>query len=168
MSQKLEETTLSREVQAASLGARTEVTSADLSSFDERIRRALGAALEKKALDLTVLDLRGIATFTDFFVITTGTNRRQCQAISDEVVEQLKRSGTRAARVEGFQTAEWILIDYGDFVVHVFDEKARRFYDLERLWREARRIDVSPDQLGSEISNFKPEISNPKSDVADL
>lgn len=168
MSQNLKETTLSPEVQAASLGARTEVTSGDLSSFDERIRRALGAALEKKALDLTVLDLRGIASFTDFFVITTGTNRRQCQAISDEVVEQLKRSGTRAARVEGFQTAEWILIDYGDFVVHVFDEKARRFYDLERLWREARRIDVSPDQLGSETPNFKSEISNLKSDVSDL
>ncbi len=71
------------------------------------------------------------------------------QAISDEVVEQLKRAGTRAARVEGYQTAEWILIDYGDFVVHVFDEKARRFYDLERLWREAKRVDISPEQLGS-------------------
>jgi ribosome-associated protein len=168
MSQKLKEKTLSAEVQAASLGVRSENTGGDLSSFDERIRRALSAALEKKALDLTVLDLRGIASFTDFFVITTGTNRRQCQAISDEVVEQLKRSGTRAARVEGFQTAEWILIDYGDFVVHIFDEKARRFYDLERLWREARRIDVSPEQVGSETLNFKSEISNLKSERPDL
>ena len=168
MSQKLKEKTLSPEVQAASLGARSEKTGGDLSSFDERIRRALRAALEKKALDLTVLDLRGIASFTDFFVITTGTNRRQCQAISDEVVEQLKRSGTRAARVEGFQTAEWILIDYGDFVVHIFDEKARRFYDLERLWREARRIDVSPEQIGSEISNFKSEKSNLSGERSDL
>lgn len=168
MSQKLKEKTLSPEVQAASLGAQAESTGGDLSSFDVRIRRALRAALEKKALDLTVLDLRGIASFTDFFVITTGTNRRQCQAISDEVVEQLKRGGTRAARVEGFQTAEWILIDYGDFVVHIFDEKARRFYDLERLWREARRIDVSPGQLGSETSNFKSEISNLGSGSLDL
>ena len=168
MSQKLKEKTLSAEVQAASLGVRSEATGGDLSSFDERIRRALRAALEKKALDLTVLDLRGIASFTDFFVITTGTNRRQCQAISDEVVEQLKRSGTRAARVEGFQTAEWILIDYGDFVVHIFDEKARRFYDLERLWREARRIDVSPGQIGSENLSFNPEISNLKSEGSDL
>jgi len=168
MSQKLKEETSSLGVQAASLGGRTEVSSADLSGFDERIRRALGAALEKKALDLTVLDLRGIASFTDFFVITTGTNRRQCQAISDEVVEQLKRSGTRAARVEGFQTAEWILIDYGDFVVHVFDDKARGFYDLERLWREAQRIDVAPAQLRSEISGFKSEIANLKPDVSDL
>src|ERR1700704_3678688 len=149
MSQKLKDQSLSSEVRAAALGSRTEATSGDIADFDERIRRTLGAALEKKALDLTVLDLRGIASFTDFFVITTGTNRRQCQAISDEVVEQLKRSGTRAARVEGYQTAEWILVDYGDFVVHVFDEKARRFYDLERLWRESKRV-VLPGELASE------------------
>lgn len=115
--------------------------------FDERIQRALHAAAEKKAGDLTVLDLREVASFTDFFVITSGTNKRQIQAIADEVVEQLKHSGTRAARVEGYQSAEWILVDYGDFIVHVFDERARRFYDLERLWREARRVDVSPEQI---------------------
>jgi len=153
MSQKLKDKSLSPEIQAAALGSRvvsgTKATVVDLSDFDERIRRTLNAAAEKKALDLTVLDLREIASFTDFFVIATGTNRRQVQAISDEVVEQLKRGGTRAARVEGYQTAEWILVDYGDFVVHVFDDKARRFYDLERLWREARRVDVAPEQLGS-------------------
>lgn len=168
MSQKLKDDLTSPEVQAAALGSRAEATAADIADFDERIRRTLSAAVDKKALDLTVLDLRDIASFTDFFVITTGTNRRQCQAISDEVVEQLKRHGTRAARVEGFQTAEWILIDYGDFVVHVFDEKARRFYDLERLWREARRLDISPEQLGPEISDFKSEISNLKSEKSDL
>jgi ribosome-associated protein len=168
MSQKLKDNLASPEMQAAALGSRATATAADMADFDERIRRTLSAALEKKALDLTVLDLRGIASFTDFFVISTGTNRRQCQAISDEVVEQLKRSGTRAARVEGYQNAEWILVDYGDFVVHVFDEKARRFYDLERLWREARRLDVSPEQLGSEIANFKSEISNLKSEPSDL
>jgi ribosome-associated protein len=152
MSQKLKDKSLSPEIQAAALGSRgiTETNAkADLSDFDERIRRTLNAAAEKKALELTILDLREIASFTDFFVIATGTNRRQVQAISDEVVEQLKRAGTRAARVEGYQTAEWILVDYGDFVVHVFDDKARRFYDLERLWREARRVDVSPEQLSS-------------------
>ena len=168
MSQKLKDNLATPEVQAAALGSRAEATAADMADLDERIRRTLSAALEKKALDLTVLDLRGIASFTDFFVITTGTNRRQCQAISDEVVEQLKRNGTRAARVEGYQTAEWILVDYGDFVVHVFDEKARRFYDLERLWREARRLDVSPEQFGSQISDFKSEIPNLKSDASDL
>jgi len=171
MSQKLKDQSLSPEIQAAALGSRATgsktTTTADLSDFDERIRRTLNAAWEKKALDLTVLDMRGIASVTDFFVIATGTNRRQVQAISDEVVEQLKRSGTRAARVEGFQTAEWILVDYGDFVVHVFDEKARRFYDLERLWREARRVDVSPEKFGPEISNLKSEISDLKSVISD-
>src|SRR5229473_1232734 len=161
MSQKLKDQSLSSEVHAAALGSRTEATSGDIADFDERIRRTLNAAWEKKALDLTVLDLRGIASFTDWFVIATGTNRRQVQAISDEVVEQLKRSGTRAARVEGYQSAEWILIDYGDFVMHVFDDKARRFYDLERLWREGKRVDVLPDQIAPEISNLKSEISNP-------
>jgi len=137
---------------------------ANLSDFDERIQRALRAAAEKKALNSTVLDLRSVATFTDFFMITTGANKRQMQAITDEIVEQLKRNGTRAARVEGYQTAEWILIDYGDFIVHVFDEKSRRFYDLERLWREARRFDVPPEQLGPEGSEFRSQVSDFKSD----
>jgi ribosome-associated protein len=168
MSQKLKDQTLSSEAQAAALGSRVttgaHVTTSDLSDFDERIRRTINAAWEKKALNLTVLDLRDIASFTDYFVIASGTNRRQVQAISDEVVEQLKHSGTRAARVEGYQTAEWILVDYGDFVVHVFDEKARRFYDLERLWREAMRVDVWPP--GSEISNRKSDQSDqPERDV---
>ena len=147
MSQKLKEKSLSPEVQAAAVGTRVSAGSIELSEFDDRIRRAINAAAEKKAIDPTVLDLRGISSFTDFFVIVTGANRRQVQAISDEVVEQLKRNGSPAARVEGHQTAEWVLIDYGDFVVHVFDDKARRFYDLERLWREARRRDLSPDDL---------------------
>jgi ribosome-associated protein len=119
--------------------------------LDERIRMALKAAGEKKALDVIVLDLREIASFTDYFVITSGNNERQVQAISDEVFETLKKSGTAAARVEGYKTAEWILLDYGDFVVHVFDEKARRFYDLERLWREARRVELPPD-FASEVN----------------
>jgi len=145
MSQKLKEKSLSPELQVAAKGTRSEVSSANLSQFEERIQRVLGAALEKKALQPTILDLRNVASFTDFFVITTGNNRRQVQAICDEVVEQLKRNGNRAARVEGYQNAEWILIDYGDFIVHVFDEKARRFYDLERLWREAKRFDILPE-----------------------
>ena len=132
------------------------ITAGDISKLDERIRWALQAAAEKKAIDLTVLDLRGIASFTDFFVISTGTNRRQVQAISDEVVEQLKQRGTRSARVEGYQTAEWILIDYGDFVFHVFDEKARRFYDLERLWRAGARVDVTSDRL-QDVGSLKEE-----------
>lgn len=147
MSQKLKEKSLSPEVQAAAVGTRVSAGSVELSEFDDRLQRAINAAAEKKAIEPTVLDLRGISSFTDFFLIVTGANRRQVQAISDAVVDHLKRNGSPAARVEGYQTAEWVLIDYGDFVVHVFDDKARRFYDLERLWREARRRDLSPDDL---------------------
>jgi len=147
MNQKLKEKALSPERQAAAVGTRVTAGSIDVSELDERMRRALHAAAEKKAIEPTVLDLRGISTFTDVFLIVTGANRRQVQAISDEIVESLKRHGSPAARVEGYQNAEWVLIDYGDFVVHVFDDKARRFYDLERLWREARRRDLSPDDL---------------------
>jgi ribosome-associated protein len=110
--------------------------------LDERVLAALNAAAEKKAFDVVVLDLREIASFTDFFVLTTGANERQVQAISDEVYETLKRSGSAAARVEGYKTAEWILLDYGDFIVHVFEQKARQFYDLERLWREAKKVEL--------------------------
>ena len=120
--------------------------------LDERMLTALEAAAEKKAINSVVLDLREIASFTDYFVITSGTNERQVQAISDEIVETLKKTGTAAARVEGYKTAEWILLDYGDFVVHVFDEKARAFYDLERLWRESRRVEL-PREIGGEVDS---------------
>ncbi|HEY9403611.1 MAG TPA: ribosome silencing factor [Pyrinomonadaceae bacterium] len=108
--------------------------------LDARIESALHAASDKKAHDLIVLDLRPVATFTDYFLIASGTNVRQVQAIADEITERLKREGTRAARIEGYQTAEWVLVDYGDFIVHIFEDKARRFYDLERLWREGVRV----------------------------
>jgi ribosome-associated protein len=116
--------------------------------LDERICTALRAASDKKGIELIVLDLRAIASFTDYFLIASGTNVRQVQAIADEIVEQLKKQGTRAARVEGYNTAEWVLVDYGDFVVHVFEDKARRFYDLERLWRDATRVALPPELAG--------------------
>ena len=118
-------------------------------ALDERVQLALHAAGEKKALEPVVLDLREIASFTDYFLIVSGANERQVQAISDEVYETLKKSGHAAARVEGYKTAEWILLDYGDFVVHVFEQKARKFYDLERLWRESKRIEV-PAEFNSD------------------
>ena len=124
--------------------------------LDERVVLALHAAAEKKAIDPTVLDLREIASFTDFFVITSGANERQVQAISDEVYDTLKKAGSTAARVEGYKTAEWILLDYGDFVVHVFEQKARSFYDLERLWRESRRVDL-PTGLFVDNSSLRRE-----------
>lgn len=110
--------------------------------LDSRLLSALDAASDKKALNPIVLDLRNVASFTDYFVITSGTNERQVQAIATEVAERAKKDGNPVARMEGFTRAEWILLDFGDFIVHVFEEKARRFYDLERLWREAQRIEV--------------------------
>jgi ribosome-associated protein len=101
---------------------------------------AARAAESKKAIDVRVLDLRGISSFTDFFVICSGTNPRQIQAIADEVGLQLKKAGETPIGLEGYDTAEWVLADYGDFIVHVFSESARTFYDLERLWRQAKQL----------------------------
>jgi ribosome-associated protein len=121
--------------------------------LDERIRAAVHAAGERKALDTVVLDLREVASFTDFFVISSGTNVRQVQAIADAVEEQLRKElRVKPARVEGYNSAEWVLLDYGDFIFHVFEAKARRFYDLERLWRDAARVELPEDALGGEGS----------------
>lgn len=131
-------------VKEKSLRPETEVkgTKAQGEELDANVVAAVRAAEEKKALNIVVLDLRELASFTDYFIIASGTNIRQVQAIADEVVEQLKKKGKRASRVEGYSTAEWVLVDYGDFVLHVFEDKARKFYDLERLWREAVRVEM--------------------------
>jgi len=101
---------------------------------------AVEAAQAKKALDLRVLDLQGLASFTDYFVICSGSNPRQIQAIADEVERRLAEQGHKPLGVEGYQHAEWILVDYGDFLVHIFSEAARAYYDLERLWRKAKQV----------------------------
>ena len=120
--------------------------------LDERIMSALGAASDKKALDMVALDLREVASFTDYFLIASGANTRQVQAIADEIAERLKSRGSRAARIEGYKAAEWVLLDYGDFIVHIFEDKARRFYDLERLWRDAARVTLPPALTGGEAN----------------
>jgi ribosome-associated protein len=105
---------------------------------------AIGACEAKKAGDIALLALdENSGAFTDFFVICSGSNPRQIQAISDEVEQQLSRAGLRPTNVEGYQQAEWVLLDYVDFVIHVFSEAARKYYDLERLWKSARRIEPS-------------------------
>ena len=121
------------------------VSAAAEEGLDERMLAALHAAGDKKAHDLLALDLRPVASFTDFFLIGSAQNTRQVQAIADEIVERLRAMGSRAARVEGYTSAEWVLIDFGDFVFHVFEEKARRFYELERLWRDAARVALPPE-----------------------
>jgi ribosome-associated protein len=123
--------------------------------LDANVVTALRAADDKKALDLVVLDVREVASFTDYFLIASGTNARQVQAIADEIVERMKGEGRRAARVEGYRNAEWVLIDYGDFVFHVFEDKARRFYDLERLWRDASRVALPPGVTGTASASEK-------------
>ena len=115
--------------------------------LDEEIKLALHYASEKKAFDMVALDLREIASFTEFFVICSGANQRQVQAISDEISEQLKKElSQRPVRIEGYRTAEWILMDYGDFIVHIFEKEARGFYDLQRLWRDAKQVEL-PEEL---------------------
>ena len=101
---------------------------------------AARAAESKKALDLRILDLREISTFTDFFVICSGANARQIQAICDGVELELKREGELPLGIEGYDKADWILADYGDFIVHIFSPAAREFYGLERLWRHAKGL----------------------------
>jgi ribosome-associated protein len=103
---------------------------------------AVAAALDKKALDLAVLDLRKGDAFTDFFIIVTGGTPRQVQAIADGVRAALAKKGTKPMLVEGEGRAEWILIDYFDFIVHVFTPATREFYGLERLWGDAERIEI--------------------------
>jgi len=107
---------------------------------------AVRAAESKKATDIRVLDLTGITSFADFFVICTGSNQRQVQAISDEVHLQLKRqAGELPISVEGYEQAEWVLADYGDLLVHIFSEKSREYYGLERLWRSAKNVEIPPE-----------------------
>ncbi len=107
---------------------------------------AVRAAESKKATDITVLDLTGITSFADYFVICTGANQRQIQAIGDEVNLRMKRqAGELPLSVEGYAQAEWVLADYGDLLVHIFSPKARQYYDLERLWRSAKTMEIPPE-----------------------
>jgi len=107
------------------------------------VRRAVEAALEKKALDVVVLDLKKSGAFTDHFALCSGRTGRQVKAIVDEIIKKLRENGSRPSHVEGYDLGEWVLIDCFDFVVHVFTQDTRRFYDLERLWGSAERFEFS-------------------------
>jgi len=114
------------------------------SELRKRVAEAISAAQAKKAQDVTVLEMdRESPSFTDYFLIASGSNPRQIQAICDEVEQRLERVGFHPVSVEGYKQAEWVLLDYVDFVVHVFSEKARKYYDLERLWKSAKRLEPS-------------------------
>ncbi len=104
---------------------------------------AVKAAESKKASEIRVLDLRDVTSFTDYFIICSASNPRQGHAICDEVHKELKDAGELPVSTEGYDQADWILMDYGDFILHVFSEAARSYYDLERLWRHAKTLDLA-------------------------
>jgi len=108
------------------------------------IQKAIEAAEDKKAFDITVLDLRKAGGFTDYFVICSGANSRQVRAIADAVIDTLRDLGIKPAHVEGHDRSEWVLLDYFDFIVHVFGRETRMFYGLERLWGNAEPVDREP------------------------
>jgi len=118
-------------------------TKLTLNALDPELKAAVSAAREKKAADILVLDLRGLASFTDFFLIATGTSHRQIKSIADEVERSLRSMKRRPSHVESFPRGEWILMDYMDFVVHVFTPTSREYYDLERLWGDAQKLAVA-------------------------
>jgi ribosome-associated protein len=108
----------------------------------QQVNEAILACQDKQAEQVTILELeKGSGAFTDYFVMCSGSNPRQIQAIADAVDERLEQAGLRVTHREGYKQAEWVLLDYVDFVVHIFSEKARQFYDLERLWKSAKRIE---------------------------
>ncbi len=140
MEEQIKEKSLQRENAESLLIVEAITPFADL---DDEVKLAINCASEKKGFDIVAIDLREIASFTEFFIIASGTNVRQVQAISDEITEKLKEHlNSRVIRIEGYPTGEWILLDYGDFIVHIFEQKAREFYDLERLWRDAKRVEI--------------------------
>ena len=122
-----------------------------MSNKENQLSEAIEAALDKKAQDAVVIELGEICSFTDYFLICTGTSTRHNQTIAEHIAETLKKEGIRPLHIEGHTEGEWILIDYVDFVVHIFSARAREFYDLERLWRAGKRRDahefVSPPAL---------------------
>lgn len=123
-------------------------------ALKQQVAEAISACQDKKAEEVTILQLeKDSGAFTDYFVVCSGTNPRQIQAIADEVEERLEKQDLRPTHVEGYKQAEWVLLDYVDFVVHVFSEKARKYYELERLWKSAKRME--PTELSSRVARAR-------------
>ena len=116
------------------------------------LRWAIEAAQDKKAAGVTLLDLTGLGAFTNYFLVCTGFSTPQVRAICDGIEEKLLARGFRPMHREGRKGAEWLLLDYGSFIVHVFSERLREFYDLERLWRQARRFDFTDPGHGASVA----------------
>ena len=108
----------------------------------EMVKTAVAALQDKKGEDIRVIDIAGISVLADYFIIASGSNPNQVQALVDNVEEQMYKAGYDDPRVEGYNTASWVLLDYNDVIVHVFSQDDRLFYDLERIWRDGKEIDV--------------------------
>ncbi len=137
-------TTNDEKVTTKDEGSNQQILCMKKTELKRQVAAAIQACLDKKAEEISILEMgKGSGAFTDYFVLCSGTNPKQVQAIADEVELRLKTAGVRPTQVEGYKQADWILVDYVDFVVHVFSEKARQFYDLERLWKTAKRLEPS-------------------------
>ncbi len=126
-------------------------------SIRPELLAAIEAAQAKQAAAVTLLDLKGLGAFTDAFLLCTGFSARQLEAICDEIEERLAKLGLRHVHREGSSGADWVLLDFGGFIVHVFTESAREYYDLERLWRAARRRDFAEDSVPSHLQKKSVE-----------
>lgn len=109
---------------------------------EEKLQVIIDALEDKKAEDIKVIDISEVSTMADYFVITNGTNRSQVQALADNVIEQLAKMHIHARQTEGYNTANWILLDFQDIIVHVFDKESRGYYDLERIWRDGKIVNL--------------------------
>lgn len=114
----------------------------ELNHSKEMVKLAVAALEDKKAEDIKIIDITGVSVLADYFIIASGTNRNQVQALADNVDETLGRAGYEVKQTEGYQSANWILLDYRDIIVHVFDSENRLFYDLERIWRDGKEVSV--------------------------
>ena len=114
-----------------------------MNNAKEMTKLAIKALEDKKANDIRIIDIQNISVIADYFIIASGSNKNQVQAMVDNVSEMLGRAGYEPRQVEGYATASWILMDYNDIIVHIFSEEDRLFYDLERIWRDGKQIDIS-------------------------
>jgi len=108
----------------------------------ETAKMAIAALEDKKAEDIRVIDISEVSVIADYFIIAGGGNRNQIQTLSDNVEEKLGRAGVPVKQIEGYDSANWVLLDFGDIIVHIFDKENRLLYDLERIWRDGKQIDV--------------------------
>jgi len=136
--------------------AEEQLENAGGTTLPEDLLEAVRGAQAKQAEDLRIFDLRGVTSLTEFFFLCSGTNQRQNQAISDEILRRLKDSeghNRLPMGVEGYEKADWILMDYGDFIVHILSAQARKYYDLERLWRQAKECPVPAEELPAHVAS---------------